>query len=98
MKIMDLNIDCQETIFRHLDYVELYNVADSNARLREAAKLVYRIKYGRMPVRIGEKGYENVVAYPPNLKITFKLLRYFENSISHVYRSPQNLKILLVLV
>lgn len=47
MQITDLNIDCLEKIFKHLDCIDIFNVADSNARLREAAKLVYRIKYGK---------------------------------------------------
>lgn len=99
MKITDLNIDCLEKVFRHLDYFDIFNVAESNALLREATKLTYRIKYGKseiiFPNRMDEISTNNPIYITPNgavfiynFKIAFKLLRYFENSISYITISP----------
>lgn len=101
MKITDLNIDCLEKIVRQLDYVDIFNVAESNLRLREAAKLAYRIKYWKTGVKIGRIQtnpieyyhiHDSNCAYIGNLKIAFKLLRYFENSIPNLIIFSINFK------
>ncbi|XP_055303238.1 uncharacterized protein LOC129568921 [Sitodiplosis mosellana] len=50
IKITDLNNDCLEVIFNHLEFNDLFNVADSNKLLTSAAGRVYWKKYRKMPV------------------------------------------------
>lgn len=46
MKLTDLNIDCLEGILEYVKIRDLFNVADSNKRLRHASKFVFLRKYG----------------------------------------------------
>lgn len=43
--ITNLNTDCMEIIFEHLELNELINIADSNKRFYSAACQVYRRKF-----------------------------------------------------
>lgn len=45
MKITNLNSDCMELIFEHLELNDLLNIADSNKHFYGAACQVYRRKY-----------------------------------------------------
>lgn len=50
-KIIDLNDDCLEKVFNHLDVVEnLFNVAAANGFLVPAAAIVYKRKFGAKSV------------------------------------------------
>lgn len=57
-KITDVIDDCLERIFECLDLVSLLNVANANKRLRPAARLIYKRKYGKNTVAIG--GCDNI--------------------------------------
>lgn len=97
MKITDLNIDCLEKVFNHLGINDLFNIAELNLHLREAAKLSYRHRFRATNVFL-----DDITVYPrrielnydasylhygecirsEDLRSTYKLLRYFGNSIS----------------
>lgn len=47
-KIINLNLDCMQTIFMHLDFNDLLNVADSNAQFYSAVCQVYKRKFLNM--------------------------------------------------
>lgn len=47
-KIINLNIDCMEKIFEHLDLYDLLSVADSCKRFYDAACRVYKRKFSNM--------------------------------------------------
>lgn len=44
-KLMDLNLDCLESIVKHLDFADLLNVASINEYLNTAVNWVYTKKY-----------------------------------------------------
>ena len=44
-KIVDINLDCPELIFRLLELEDLTNVAEANKQLKVAASLVFNNKY-----------------------------------------------------
>lgn len=52
VKITDINIDCLEVVFKYLSIVDLLSIADSNKFLRNAAELVFILKYGKKRVDI----------------------------------------------
>lgn len=45
-KITNLNTDCMEIIFKHLDLNDLLNVVDSSREFYSAACMVYKKQYG----------------------------------------------------
>lgn len=51
-KIIDLNDDCLERIFKYLDFNSLINVAISNRYLRPAASFVYHRRFSNRIIRI----------------------------------------------
>lgn len=44
--ITNLNTDCMEIIFKHLELNDLLNIADSSTAFYSAACLVYKMQYG----------------------------------------------------
>lgn len=54
-KITDMNVDCLEMVFEHLDLPDLLNVADSNKELRSAAGIVFNRKYGKSLLHLNIK-------------------------------------------
>lgn len=51
-KCTDLNDDCLQKIFEHLNLIELFNVAVANEWLRPAAGIVYKRKFGMKKVEM----------------------------------------------
>lgn len=45
--LIDVNIDCIESMFGHLELVELLNVADSNEYLKIGAEMIFSRKYAK---------------------------------------------------
>lgn len=93
-KIVDINLDCLEHIFRLLDLKDLMNVASAHQHLKAAANLVFHHKYNKMyvvlfntnkqciePVTINK---DRNCMWVQNLKFTFKILRLFGANISKV--------------
>lgn len=56
-KIIDLNTDCLEIIFGHLEFNELLNVADSSKQFYSATCQVYRRKFQNINPIFGLKEY-----------------------------------------
>lgn len=52
MKITDLNIDCLDSCFQHLNIEDLLSVADSNKQLRYLARYTFARKFRRETIRI----------------------------------------------
>lgn len=52
MKITDMNDDCLEKTFMHLDLVSLFNVSVASEWLRPAARIVYRRRFGTKLIHI----------------------------------------------
>lgn len=90
-RIIDINIDCQEHIFRYLSVKDLVNVAEANKQLKPAAALAFNRQYSKMkfvlynipmrPIQFKRtiflsKKYSNIVTVATAL-YTFKLLRLF---------------------
>lgn len=69
LKITDLNVNCLEVMFNHLDLSDLLNVADSNETLKRAAGMVFLRRYS------GKK----VWLHKPHLSMNRKLHVYSEN-------------------
>lgn len=95
MKITGLNVNCLEKVFKYLSFDDLLNVSEANFHLREVAKVVYRLKYGRAKVFIQDIRLSviRLLEYTDrcgkrvdirDLKTSFKLLRYFGSSISNL--------------
>lgn len=51
-KISDVNDDCLEKIFMELDLKDLLSVADSSKKLKTAAEMAFKSKYGKRNVEI----------------------------------------------
>ncbi|XP_055317512.1 uncharacterized protein LOC129576421 [Sitodiplosis mosellana] len=51
-KLSDINIDCQERVFKHLDLLDLLNIADSSKQFKTAADLVFAKKFGNERVNV----------------------------------------------
>lgn len=51
-ELTDLNFDCLEKVFNHLDIVDLLNLADSNVRLRKIAAFVFARKHAKKTIHI----------------------------------------------
>lgn len=86
VKIIDLNDDCLEKIFGHLNLRQLFNVAVSNEWLRPAACSVYHRKFGTKTVVINIVSKARKGAYPDesvhiitldDLKTSLQFLRVF---------------------
>lgn len=58
MIITDLNIDCLERCFQHLNLKELLSIADSNKQLRYMARYIFVRKYRRQVVWLRAMKYE----------------------------------------
>lgn len=52
LKITDLNIDCLEIICKYLSISDLLNVAETNQHLKQAADLVFNLKYSKKTIEI----------------------------------------------
>lgn len=52
MKITDMNIDCLENCLEYLSLIDLLNAADSNKRLRHAARYVFVRIYSKRKVHL----------------------------------------------
>lgn len=44
-KITDLNVDCMELVFKHLEFNDLVNISDSSKQFNSAVCRVYKNKY-----------------------------------------------------
>lgn len=58
LKIIDLNNDCLEHIFKYLSLVELLNVADARKSLKDGIDQAFTSKYGKRKVKFNIKIYE----------------------------------------
>lgn len=56
-KITSLNTDCLESIFEHLEFNDLINVADTSKHFYSAVCLIYKRKYVNMHLLFDEKLY-----------------------------------------
>ncbi|XP_055323587.1 uncharacterized protein LOC129578686 [Sitodiplosis mosellana] len=91
MKLTDLNIDCIEGILEHLEIDDLMSAADSNTRLRHAARFVYDRKYSEKTVSL-LPGWNFESGSGPtrpeyifyNVRSSFRLLRCFGHLVSGV--------------
>ncbi|XP_055325661.1 uncharacterized protein LOC129579544 [Sitodiplosis mosellana] len=54
-ELIDLNGDCQEAIFQHLDLVDLLNIAESHVNFLKAAGYMYSRLYKDKTIRINGK-------------------------------------------
>lgn len=98
-KIIDLNDDCLQKIFGHLDLHSLFSVAVSNEYLRPAANSVYKRKFNNRIINfhgvdVHSNGYTNITNYFwvcfekvsfSELKICLQFLRCFGSSLSNVH-------------
>lgn len=94
-KIFDLNDDCLEKIFGHLDLHSLFSVAVANEWLRPAANVVYKHKFSDKVINFhdvdvdsnthGNFGvcFEKVSFH--NFKVCLQFLRCFGSSLSNVH-------------
>lgn len=92
MKIVDLNIDCLEKIFKQLSLGDLLNVADSNGTLKKGADVVFALKYGKRKVNLRDLDFvdrnrdidekDNIVLY--TWKRSYHILRCFGHLISNL--------------
>lgn len=94
MKLTDLNIDCLESIFRHLTLKDLLNVVDTNSDLRPAVDIVYRHQHGKKTEDIKlnifrksgkkplDKRFDHIQIN--DLKTTFQVLRIFGDLVKHI--------------
>ncbi|XP_055322231.1 uncharacterized protein LOC129578118, partial [Sitodiplosis mosellana] len=93
-RIIDVNLDCLEKIFRLLDLKDLVDVAESNKYLKIAADMVFNRKYR---TKVVLNNFNKTVAEPirspidhldyihvQTLKCCFKILRLFGNYITIV--------------
>lgn len=92
-KLTDVNTDCLEKMFKYLSFEELLNVADSNKHLREAAELVYKMKYSRKKLILSiYNGALRLVSHHIDensisirtLKMCLQLLRCFGHLIPNI--------------
>lgn len=51
-KLIDLNIDCLELIFKSLDLIDLLNVSDLSTNTMDAAKMVFAKKFSKYLLKI----------------------------------------------
>lgn len=69
LKITDLDVNCLEVMFNHLNISDLLNVADSNETLKRAAGMVFLRRYSEKKIWL----------HKPRLSINRKLHVYSEN-------------------
>lgn len=94
-KITDINIDCLEKICNFLSFEDLLNIADTNKHLKQAADLVYTLKYGnslvyiptlRKILDVHHNNCNTLIMY--SLKTVLQALRCFGHIISLLNISP----------
>lgn len=56
-KITDVNIDCLEKIFEHLNLTDLNNVAEADVHFLTAARLVYKRLHSSKTVKIYDSSH-----------------------------------------
>lgn len=89
IKIVDVNIDCLECVFRSFGFKDILNGADSNSHLREAAALVYKRKYAKKELFINLNSFGKLRSFNVDtntilvndLKTCFQILRCFGHLI-----------------
>lgn len=95
LKIIDINNDCLQSIFRHLNIIDLLNVSDANKRLKQVTELEFCRKYRKCQVQfinifpnpiqsinaIDVSEYKMVIS---GLKTCLQLLRCFGEAISDI--------------
>lgn len=87
--LWDLNTDCLQAIFAHLDFVDLLNLADASKKLKECAGLLYARKHESKQVRcfqVNPKSsrtiqFFNTIIEIKDLKTSLQILRCFGNFI-----------------
>lgn len=92
-KMIDLDDDCLERIFHHLDLISLFNVAVANEWMRPAARSVYKRPFGHKPSFIADytrssdaEPYEcDNTIHVHGLKACLQYLRCLSSSISDLY-------------
>lgn len=95
----DINIDCQEHIFKHLDLIDLLNIADTSKQFKIAADLVYRKMYGDKPVYISsilpcrneQEKFGEEIENIQYAQTCLQLLRNFGQLITSLKLDPINL-------
>lgn len=88
-RIVDVNIDCLESVFQCSGFKDIVNGADSNSHLRDAAALVYKQKYAKKELLITLNYFGKVRSFNVNantilindLKTCFQILRCFGHLI-----------------
>lgn len=87
MKLTDMDIDCLEAVLERLELEDLVNAADSNKRLKHAARFVFARKYHQLSLNFftnryneTKTKYEIKIGYElgiNDLKFGFQFLRCF---------------------
>lgn len=57
LNLSNMNDDCKEFIFEHLDWQDLLSIADTNKQLYSAACRVFKRKYGNAKISLGTTGH-----------------------------------------
>lgn len=86
VKITDIEIKCLERVFKYLNVVDLFNVAEANTYLRKAAQQVYKGKQIRKVEMHRNEGtpllLKDEELHVNGLKTQFRFLRYFGHLIT----------------
>lgn len=93
INLTDINIDCLESIFNHLDLISLLTVSDSNGYVKRAAELIFVRRYGKKKIWLDL--FINCPASPVDeqlnqikifgLKTCLKVLRCFGHLITNLH-------------
>lgn len=81
VQLVDINEDCLQVIFQHLDVIDLINVADTNNRFISAAVSVYHRCHRTKGVTISNGCYcHHKIPIPETLATSF--FRHFDHEVS----------------
>lgn len=94
--IVDVNIDCLERVFNHLDLIDLINMADKNKHLGQATSRIFDRKYKGKTVLLQSREFYSIWAQDPIVitndaivirkpKLAFQMLRLFGCLISKLF-------------
>ncbi|XP_055303234.1 uncharacterized protein LOC129568917 [Sitodiplosis mosellana] len=90
-KIIDVNYDCLEHIFKDFEFIDLFNVVDSNKHLVAVAGQIFKRKYHEFTVDIGisncvaNDGYFTLLTdciWVTDRTAALKFLRHFGHAIT----------------
>lgn len=74
LELLDLNVDCLEPIFAHLDAVDLLTMAKLDARLNAVAHMQFAARYAKHTLTIGQYG----VSIADNSFVFWRLTEFLE--------------------